>query len=277
MLNLEVGGDPFRLACRRSTNPFSCMQSPQLWKCSFPKRLNLASLAVAQLLQHPCWDPEEQTARLTLFKFILKAVASSLGLQSSSSWGLTEAAQGARTSLWLKVALSFHLVMLASRGLGALEICIPVCMLVPSGECGLYIAMQRGPCHPPAAGPARPALALLLPPRLPPQWAVCSPVSTGNAGCRCGPGCFPRRERGVYGHVKVWRLPGLRWEQEPGWVTQPLPGQEDGGCWHGAGPQHPCATCSSRAEHTAVVLGGQTANTPLLLLYIVLPACWEAR
>lgn len=45
----------------------------------------------------------------------------------------------------------------------------------------------------------------------------------------------------------------------------------------GEASQQPCATCSSRAEHIAAVSGGQTANAPLVLLYIVLPACWEAR
>lgn len=53
-------------------------------------------------------------------------------------------------------------------------------------------------------------------------------------------------------------------------MTRPLPGQEDGGCRHGAGSRQPCATRGSRVEHIAAFFGGtdcqRSSRSPLCCL-----------
>ena len=168
MLNLEAGG---RLLggwlARRSSDPgFSTHAIPAALEMQLSEEVEpWAALPAARLLQHPPWDPEEQRAPLTLFKFILRAGAFSF-------WLWCEA--GAFP--WLEVTRSFHPVVLAGKARGARS----SGNLCPGARVGAVGrtwpsrrdtggALPAARCLPgsasprPAACPAPPALAPLLP------------------------------------------------------------------------------------------------------------------
>lgn len=63
-----------QLVCRSTNLVFSTHTIPAALEMQLSKEVKLSvSLPVARLLQHQHWDPQEQKARLTLFKLILRA------------------------------------------------------------------------------------------------------------------------------------------------------------------------------------------------------------